>query len=31
VCGDYRTRLISGDELLLASVEMHREEQAANS
>jgi hydrogenase nickel incorporation protein HypA/HybF len=31
VCGDYRTRLISGDELLLASVEMHREEQAAGS
>ncbi|MCG8035601.1 MAG: hydrogenase maturation nickel metallochaperone HypA [Candidatus Thiodiazotropha taylori] len=23
-CGDYRTRLISGDELLLASVEMTR-------
>jgi hydrogenase nickel incorporation protein HypA/HybF len=26
VCGDYRTRLISGDELLLASVELTRTE-----
>jgi len=25
VCGDYRTRLISGDELLLASVELEAE------
>ncbi|MES9971630.1 MAG: hydrogenase maturation nickel metallochaperone HypA [Candidatus Thiodiazotropha sp.] len=25
-CGDYRTQLISGDELLLASVELTREE-----
>jgi hydrogenase nickel incorporation protein HypA/HybF len=25
-CGDYRTRLLSGDELLLASVELTREE-----
>ncbi len=25
-CGDYRTQLISGDELLLASVELNREE-----
>ncbi|MEW8027600.1 MAG: hydrogenase maturation nickel metallochaperone HypA [Candidatus Thiodiazotropha sp.] len=25
-CGDFRTRLISGDELLLASVELTREE-----
>ena len=25
-CGDYRTQLIAGDELLLASVEMNREE-----
>jgi hypothetical protein len=31
VCGDYRTRLISGDELLLASVELKREEQAASN
>lgn len=25
-CGDYRTRLVSGDELLLASVELERRE-----
>lgn len=25
VCGDYRTRLLSGDELLLASLELERE------
>ena len=25
-CGDYRTRVISGDELLLASVELKRNE-----
>jgi len=29
MCGDFRTRLISGDELLLASVELKREERAA--
>jgi hydrogenase nickel incorporation protein HypA/HybF len=29
VCGDYRTHLISGDELLLASVELQREEPVA--
>jgi hydrogenase nickel incorporation protein HypA/HybF len=28
-CGDYHTRLISGDELLLASVELKRAEQVA--
>jgi hydrogenase nickel incorporation protein HypA/HybF len=29
VCGDYRTRLLSGDELLLASVELTRKEPVA--
>jgi hydrogenase nickel incorporation protein HypA/HybF len=29
-CGDYHTRLISGDELLLASVELESDEQAAH-
>lgn len=28
-CGDFRTRLISGDELLLASVELKRDEHPA--
>jgi hydrogenase nickel incorporation protein HypA/HybF len=28
-CGDFRTQLISGDELLLASVELTRDEQVA--
>ena len=27
-CGDYHTRLVSGDEMLLASVELNREHQA---
>jgi hypothetical protein len=26
VCGDYHTRLLSGDELLLAQVELERDE-----
>ena len=30
-CGDYRTRLISGDEMLLASLELYRDEQPADS
>ena len=30
-CGDYHTRLISGDELLLASVEMKTEEEPARA
>ena len=31
VCGDYRTRLISGDELLLSSVELTRAESITTS
>ena len=30
-CGDYHTRMLSGDELLLAQVELEREAQAARS
>jgi hydrogenase nickel incorporation protein HypA/HybF len=30
-CGDYRTRLLSGDELLLASLELTRAEPAAGT
>jgi len=28
-CGDYRTQLLAGDELLLASVELNRDEQSS--
>jgi hydrogenase nickel incorporation protein HypA/HybF len=30
-CGDYRTRLVSGDEMLLASLELYRDDQPAGS